>query len=612
MNTGIRLYDYQQNMRERIERDFQSHRSVMAQMPTGTGKTYLLAAVVLDYIEKTGRQVWIVAHRRELVDQINNTISKWGDNLIDLDNAKELENDTPVRVFSIQWLQRHIDEIRHTPGLVVIDEAHHALAKTYKLLWTHLPEAKFLGLTATPYRLNGKGFTDLFDVLVRSWSMIDFIKKGYLSTYDYISISADSVWQKKINQLHKRGTDGDYQIKEMDAMFNRSVDIENLYRSAATFAEGRKGIVFAINIDHAWNIAKYYKHMGLDAIAIDSHTPAKEREDDIQRFRDGELDVLVNVGIFDEGFDVADVGFIQLARPTLSLAKYLQMVGRGMRVAKDKENCIIIDNAGLYLHFGLPSQDWNWDDMFKGQWEGLAQKDSAYRGLYLKSKDDESDKTLGMVNVVGHDNLVDFQTDKTDIQTGIRLFAELSKQRQNVSSQKKDPLKEEREKLLNGDYGETERYGKEIVILKNKQGQEQYVDLVNLNRISRKKDEYLGPRIVGRKGLELVKYGDRYYTRTLKPYTSMRMEHISEDNWHGFYLTIPGKGYSEGWRSQQGNRCVIKGDNSETYTLVEVMRNGSIVVRDSKQRCYKVSARGGKEYIGHEVPNSWGEKRYEF
>lgn len=410
MNTTVHLYDYQQKMRERIEWELRKYRSVMAQMPTGTGKTYLLAAVVLDFIKRPGEQVWIVAHRRELVDQINNTIRKWGDNLIDIENAQDFDSDVPVRVFSIQWLQRHIKEIENKPGLVVIDEAHHALAKTYKLLWNNLPDAKFLGLTATPYRLNGKGFTDLFDVLVRSWTTMDFIKEGYLSTFDYISISVDSIWQQKINLLRKRGTDGDYQTKEMDSMFNHSVDIENLYKSVAAFANGRKGIVFSINIDHAWNITNYYKHMGLDAIAIDSHTPAKEREDYIHRFRDGELQVLVNVGIFDEGFDVADVGFIQLARPTLSLAKFLQMVGRGMRVAKDKENCIIIDNAGLYLHFGLPSQDWNWYAMFKGIWKGLPPKDSTYRRLYLKSKEDEGDKALVMVNVVTHDNLFGFHT----------------------------------------------------------------------------------------------------------------------------------------------------------------------------------------------------------
>lgn len=157
MNTTVRLYDYQQEMRERIEWELKKYRSVMAQMPTGTGKTYLLAAVVLDFIKRSEEQVWIVAHRRELVDQINNTIRKWGDGLIDIENAQDFDSDIPVRVFSIQWLQRHIKEIENKPGLVVIDEAHHALAKTYKLLWNNLPDAKFLGLTATPYRLTARG-----------------------------------------------------------------------------------------------------------------------------------------------------------------------------------------------------------------------------------------------------------------------------------------------------------------------------------------------------------------------------------------------------------------------------------------------------------------------
>lgn len=207
------------------------------------------------------------------------------------------------------------------------------------------------------------------------------------------------------------------------------------------------------------------------------------------------MDVLFNVGIFDEGFDYSDVGFIQIARPKLSLAKYLQMIGRGLRVAKDKENCIIIDNAGLYLHFGLPSQDWNWDEMFKGQWHGLDDKSSTYRGLYLKSKAKDGGENLGMINVVNHADLIDFQTNNTDITTGMYVL-----RHHDGLMLMDDPLKEEREKLLHGEYGEIEHYGKEIVILKSKQGQETYLDLKNLNRIKRKEDEYDRPYIVGRRG----------------------------------------------------------------------------------------------------------------
>mgnify|MGYP000346298392 CR=1 FL=1 len=116
----------------------------------------------------------------------------------------------------MRWLSKHYDEIEEEPGMIVIDEAHHALAKTYKGMWERFPKAKFLGLTATPCRLNGKGFTDLFDVLVQSWSVPEFISKGRLATYDFVSIKSDGVTQGLIDSLQKRGADGDYQNKEMD------------------------------------------------------------------------------------------------------------------------------------------------------------------------------------------------------------------------------------------------------------------------------------------------------------------------------------------------------------------------------------------------------------
>ena len=162
--------------------------------------------------------------------------------------------------------------------MIVIDEAHHALAKTYKGMWDRFPKAKFLGLTATPCRLNGKGFTDLFDVLVQSWSVPEFISKGRLATYDFVSIKSDGVTQRLIDSLQKRGADGDYQNKEMDMLLNKKPSIERLYQSLEEFGKDRKGIVYAINISHAQKITKLYQENGVKAIAIDSKTPATERQ----------------------------------------------------------------------------------------------------------------------------------------------------------------------------------------------------------------------------------------------------------------------------------------------------------------------------------------------
>ena len=208
-------------------------------------------------------------------------------NLIEkpLDSSLFTLRSSLIKAVSIQWLSKHYDEIEEEPGMIVIDEAHHALAKTYKGMWDRFPKAKFLGLTATPCRLNGKGFTDLFDVLVQSWSVPEFISKGRLATYDFVSIKSDGVTQGLIDSLQKRGADGDYQNKEMDRVLNKKPSIERLYKSFEKYGKDRKGIVYAINISHANAIAEFYREHGIAAVAIDSKTPSSLRKELIERFK---------------------------------------------------------------------------------------------------------------------------------------------------------------------------------------------------------------------------------------------------------------------------------------------------------------------------------------
>ena len=361
----IKLFDYQEDMKERIEKALRLHRSVMAQMPTGTGKTYLLAALVGLFLKE---KVWVVVHRRELVSQIKDTLERFFPS----------QKFTSIKVTSIQWLSKHYREMEEKPGLIVIDEAHHALAETYAKVMNAYPKAKKLGLTATPCRLNGKGFTDLFDTLLCSWSVEKFIAEGRLSLYDYYSIKPDSAAQLLIDSLQKRGADGDYQQKELNEVMDVKPSLERLCLTIKEYVPGKKGIVYAISIQHAEHIAEFYRENGIKAVAISSKTPLAERQELIGRFKSSSLspslnstsddiEVLVSVDLFSEGFDCPDVEFIQLARPTLSLAKYMQMVGRGLRVAEGKEYCVILDNVGLYKRFGLPSVDRDWQSMFEGK-----------------------------------------------------------------------------------------------------------------------------------------------------------------------------------------------------------------------------------------------------
>ena len=442
----IQLYDYQREMIERIETAFKSYRSVMVQMPTGTGKTILLAEVVKSEKLKASEEkseklkvknpcVWIVVHRRELVEQIKETLAKQLDSsLFPLHFSLPTDSSlftfpsslkpsdsslftfhfslTP-RVFSIQWLSRHYHELDERPSLIIIDEAHHAVAKTYKEVMDAYPEAKKMGLTATPCRLNRKGFTDLFDVLLQSWSYNKFIADGWLSLYDYMSVKADSLDQQMVFGLTKRGADGDFSLREMSEKLDVRPSIERLCDTVMRYAPDKKGIVYAIDIKHAEHIAEYYRERGLNAVAISSKTPAEERKSIIERFRnsndslrntnchelsmndslkntncqvlDSPIRILVNVDLFGEGFDCPDVEFIQLARPTLSLSKYLQQVGRGMRVYEGKRYCLILDNVGLYRLFGMPSDDRDWQAMFEGKLAGkgnIASAEERYSVAY--------------------------------------------------------------------------------------------------------------------------------------------------------------------------------------------------------------------------------------
>ena len=487
---GIILYDYQLDMLRRIEDAFVTHQSVMVQMPTGTGKTVLLSEVVKSE-ERRAKEVkseerrvknpdgekseklkvknpcvWIVVHRRELVEQIKETLEASLNvecemlnathnvkcEMLNVKRGKQLDSSLftlpsslKPRVFSIQWLSKHYHELEERPSLIIIDEAHHAVAKTYKEVMNAYPEAKKLGLTATPCRLNRRGFTDLFDVLLQSWSYNKFIADGWLSLYDYMSVREENEDWRLVNSLKKRGADGDFSLKEMSEKLNVLPSIERLCNTVMRYAPNKKGIVYAIDIKHAEHIAEYYREHGLNAVAISSKTPAEERKRIIEIFRNtncqeisndlttnchelstnchefktqnscsgkrlyepsatlntqnstlntqhclrqplniqhSTFNILINVDLFGEGFDCPDVEFIQLARPTLSLAKYLQQVGRGMRVFEGKKYCLILDNVGLYRLFGLPSDDRDWQAMFDGRMAGKGVLNDDADGLY--------------------------------------------------------------------------------------------------------------------------------------------------------------------------------------------------------------------------------------
>ena len=820
----IKLFDYQEDMKERIEKALRLHRSVMAQMPTGTGKTVLLASVVESFLrEHSNCNVWIVAHRRELVSQIKDTLNKFllnfsfsnhpvplskegstfspspsssgsGDvtalrcseplrskvggpskvspdcagwdrldatclrpaeglgHRLGMSGASKVSPDclsasafnVPIKAVSIQWLAKHYDEIEEEPGMIVIDEAHHALAKTYKGMWERFPKAKFLGLTATPCRLNGKGFTDLFDVLVQSWSVPEFISKGRLATYDFVSIKSDGVTQRLIDSLQKRGADGDYQNKEMDMLLNKKPSIERLYRSLEEFGKDRKGIVYAINISHANAIAEFYREHGIAAVAIDSKTPSSLRKELIERFKassntsqyfskitpslftikegstshpdpltlrgeggnrptrcseplrskvggpskvspdcagwdrlgatclraadgaadrlgttclraadgvgdrlvatclraaDGAADglgatclrpadgaapiqVLVNVDIFSEGFDCPDVEFVQLARPTLSLAKYLQMVGRGLRVAKGKKNCVIIDNVGLYRVFGLPSQVWNWNAMFEGKLKvGKRKETPKDREFFLmneKQDDIQIHPDSEMMMVMSHEELLQtIQYRELVDSKGEFAIIKLPDGKMTVVNRQGEQV------LEPGDYYDMKLLDGNILFYRPRRKAKCYYDLLAKAVIDDGTNVAEAPHVVNIKGWEFIEYNDIFMSRTQEdfslPYHPSQYDFLN----YGYYMifrfrpSAPGCQvwyYCEGdegkmrmSNEESRNVCFLRNDYEHVYWLCAVLYGERIVVMDSKEDYYLVDSNLKKTYIGCNHPKNENE-----
>ena len=685
----IKLFDYQEDMKERIEKALRLHRSVMAQMPTGTGKTVLLASVVESFLrEHSNCNVWIVAHRRELVSQIQETIervfskthpssltikedfsnhpvnsSKITPSLFTLKEGSTSHPDpltlrgeggnrptrcseplrskvggpskvspdclsasafnVPIKAVSIQWLSKHYDEIEEEPGMIVIDEAHHALAKTYKEMWERFPNAKFLGLTATPCRLNGKGFTDLFDVLVQSWSVPEFISKGRLATYDFVSIKSDGVTQRLIDSLQKRGADGDYQNKEMDMLLNKKPSIERLYQSLEEFGKDRKGIVYAINISHAQKITKLYQENGVKAIAIDSKTPATERQQDIEAFKKGDIQVLVNVDIFSEGFDCPDVEFVQLARPTLSLAKYLQMVGRGLRVAKGKKNCVIIDNVGLYRVFGLPSQVWNWNAMFEGKLKvGKRKETPKDREFFLmneKQDDIQIHPDSEMMMVMSHEELLQTIQYREFVDSrGEFAIIKLPDGKMTVVNRQGEQV------LEPGDYYDMKLLDGNILFYRHCRKEVCYYDLLSGAIIDDGPNVYDVPKVVTLEGWEFIKYGDVYMSRTYEhfswpycpskydlfnfgDYLIYRYNYLVDSGCQEWYYYEGGNGLMMKATIDSNRVCFLRGDYEHVYWMCATLRCGCIVVMDSKQDYYLVDSYLKKTYIGCNNPKNENE-----
>lgn len=368
------LRPYQQKAKEEIFSAWGECDNVMFQMPTGTGKTRLFTSIISDIkawgiISKHSSRILIIAHRVELIEQISESLDKYKVPHGIIAGGKPRNLIPNVQVASIQTITHRTNVIvAESLGVdfIIIDEAHHSTANSYKKLWDLYPNAKKLGVTATPWRMNHLGFKSLYDKLIVSKPIKEFIEEGWLSPYSYYSIKDNSKIIQGINSIDEFDIEGDYKVSALERVMDSQTIRANLLDSYLKLAKGKKGIIYSVSRKHSDHICEEYKKEGINIVRIDSETPRDERRLYVQRFKKGLIDIIVNVDIFSEGFDCPDIEFIQLARPTKSLVKYLQQVGRGLRLTVGKCKCIILDNVGAHKEFDLPNADRDWYIEFEG------------------------------------------------------------------------------------------------------------------------------------------------------------------------------------------------------------------------------------------------------
>lgn len=413
-SVDARLRYYQQTLKNRVFVLWRQHFNVMLQLPTGTGKTVLFTSIIHDLVAVKNTKIVILAHRKELIDQISEHLSRYNIDHGVIASGRKRTLEKSVQVASVQTLTHDknieiLEELK--PNFIIIDEAHHSLADSYTKFWKHCGKCWKLGVTATPYRLNNRSFRSHFDKLVESASIDDFINQGYLARYDFLVDNPQSSLSQTIKAIKEKSSTGDYKTATLLKELNVEQHIQRLIVCYEQYVKGKKGIVYAINKEHANRICQAYRAIGVNAIYIDSDTPKRERSETVERFSNSEIQIMVNVDIFSEGFDCPDVEFIQLARPTWSLAKYLQQVGRGMRPCDGKQKTVILDNSRMFIKFGLPSDCRLWSWHFNG--------DPYAKNMY-KQENEEKEAELMLVCKYTNEMMVKMSKESIEVATKLK------------------------------------------------------------------------------------------------------------------------------------------------------------------------------------------------
>lgn len=339
--------------------------------PTGAGKTTIAAELIKRTIAN-GKRVLFMAHRTELIEQCAARLDTFNVPLgVIKSGTKRANPKAPVQVASVQTLIRRKLPEAH---LVIIDECHRVMGRTYLEILAGYPEARVVGLTATPIRLDGKGLDDVFEAIVEASKVTSLIDERVLVKPTIFGPSSPDLSGVKM-------TAGDFNQKALSDLMDKQGLVGSIVETYTNKAAGRRAVCFATSVEHSLHIIDEFKRQGISAEHLDGETPPDQRSMILKRLADGAIDVVSNVNVLTEGWDCPNVEVVILARPTASLSMYLQMVGRGVRSAPGKDRAIILDHAGNTIRHGFAHEDRDWRKF----WKGMPKRSAEERELSVKT-----------------------------------------------------------------------------------------------------------------------------------------------------------------------------------------------------------------------------------
>lgn len=349
--TMYKLFDYQQKLvNEARQKLAHNDKGVMLISPAGSGKSVVIAEIARLTTER-GNRVLFMVHRKELIEQMTESFK---------------QQDVDMNLCTLMTVRRVANRLGKLPkpSLIITDETHHSRAKSYQKVYDYYSDVPRLGFTASPWRMNHKGFTDIYDDYVEGPTVKWLIKHNHLAPFHYYSPVLTNFNSDKL----KANSMGDFTESSIDEALGKTI-FGDVYQKWQKYAEGQKTIIYCHSIEYSKSVADYFTKQGVKAVHVDSKTPSAERDQIMQDFKDGKILVLCNVDLISEGFNVPDCSCSLLMRPTKSLVIFIQQSMRCMRYVPGK-TATILDMVGNAIRLGtIPNDDIEWDDYFHGKYK---------------------------------------------------------------------------------------------------------------------------------------------------------------------------------------------------------------------------------------------------